>query len=245
MFTLAERMKVVSESITLAVCAKAAALKKQGVDVVGFGAGEPDFDTPAFIKEAAATALGQFRDSRVIPDLIMLLKDGVLREKASAALAAIGDAAIEPLIAFLYDPTNDGRPFRLRDGRTATLRVRRYANPLPRWALAARGKAWRSDELKTARLLFQLERHGIGAPRLRTALTRSAMHSRPTKYSPPWTTRMLSSSCIAPDSFSTNPRAPRRSAWRSSLSSTAAPVSPRMRGPKPMFSDALRWGNSA
>jgi hypothetical protein len=58
----------------------------------------------AFIKEAAATALGQFRDPRVIPDLIMLLKDGVLREKASAALAAIGDTAIEPLIAFLYDP---------------------------------------------------------------------------------------------------------------------------------------------
>jgi len=58
----------------------------------------------AFIKEAAATALGQFRDPRVIPDLIMLLKDGVLREKASAALANIGDTAIEPLIAFLYDP---------------------------------------------------------------------------------------------------------------------------------------------
>jgi hypothetical protein len=34
----------------------------------------------------------------------MLLKDGVLREKASAALATIGDTAIEPLIAFLYDP---------------------------------------------------------------------------------------------------------------------------------------------
>jgi HEAT repeat protein len=58
----------------------------------------------AFIKEAAATALGQFRDPRVIPDLIMLLKDGVLREKAAAALTVIGDAAIEPLIAFLYDP---------------------------------------------------------------------------------------------------------------------------------------------
>jgi hypothetical protein len=34
----------------------------------------------------------------------MLLKDGVLREKAAAALAVVGDAAIEPLIAFLYDP---------------------------------------------------------------------------------------------------------------------------------------------
>ncbi|HEV7301942.1 MAG TPA: pyridoxal phosphate-dependent aminotransferase [Tepidisphaeraceae bacterium] len=57
MVALAERMKLVSESITLAVTAKANALKKAGVDVVGFGAGEPDFDTPAFIKEAAKAAL--------------------------------------------------------------------------------------------------------------------------------------------------------------------------------------------
>src|SRR5213082_3101875 len=57
MIALAERMKLVSESITLAVTAKAAALKKAGVDVVGFGAGEPDFDTPAFIKDAAKAAL--------------------------------------------------------------------------------------------------------------------------------------------------------------------------------------------
>jgi aspartate aminotransferase len=57
MFPLAQRMSLVSESITLAVSAKAAALKRAGVDVVGFGAGEPDFDTPAFIKEAAKAAL--------------------------------------------------------------------------------------------------------------------------------------------------------------------------------------------
>jgi aspartate aminotransferase len=57
MFPLAERMKLVSESITLAVSAKANAMKKAGVDVVGFGAGEPDFDTPSFIKEAAKVAL--------------------------------------------------------------------------------------------------------------------------------------------------------------------------------------------
>src|SRR5690349_24633142 len=54
---LARRMSAVSDAITLKVSAKAAALKKAGVDVVGFGAGEPDFDTPAFIKDAAKTAL--------------------------------------------------------------------------------------------------------------------------------------------------------------------------------------------
>src|SRR5678815_14556 len=57
MFPLAERMKLCSDSITLAVSAKAGAMKKAGIDVVGFGAGEPDFDTPAFIKDAAKAAL--------------------------------------------------------------------------------------------------------------------------------------------------------------------------------------------
>src|SRR5262245_7103294 len=59
MFPLAERMKLISESITLKVSAKANALKKAGVDVVGFGAGEPDFDTPAFIKEACIASLNK------------------------------------------------------------------------------------------------------------------------------------------------------------------------------------------
>src|SRR6476646_10441798 len=57
MFPLAARVQQVADSITLAVSAKANAMKKAGVDVVGFGAGEPDFDTPAFIKDAAKAAL--------------------------------------------------------------------------------------------------------------------------------------------------------------------------------------------
>src|SRR3982750_1786818 len=57
MFPLADRVSLVAESITLAVSAKAAAMKKAGVARVGCGAGEPDFDTPAFIKEAAKAAL--------------------------------------------------------------------------------------------------------------------------------------------------------------------------------------------
>jgi aspartate aminotransferase len=57
MFPLADRISLISDSITLAVSAKAGAMKKAGIDVVGFGAGEPDFDTPAFIKDAAKLAL--------------------------------------------------------------------------------------------------------------------------------------------------------------------------------------------
>jgi aspartate aminotransferase len=57
MIRLADRISLVSDSITLAVSAKANAMKKAGIDVVGFGAGEPDFDTPTFIKDAAKQAL--------------------------------------------------------------------------------------------------------------------------------------------------------------------------------------------
>ena len=54
---LARRLSVIEPSPTLAVSAKAAKLKAAGIDVVSFGAGEPDFDTPAHIKEAAKKAL--------------------------------------------------------------------------------------------------------------------------------------------------------------------------------------------
>ena len=49
--------KNIAPSPTLAVDAKAKALKAAGEDVCGFGAGEPDFDTPQFIKDACAQAL--------------------------------------------------------------------------------------------------------------------------------------------------------------------------------------------
>jgi aspartate aminotransferase len=54
---LAKRLSVIEPSPTLAVSAKAAALRAKGVDVISFGAGEPDFDTPVFIKEAAKRAI--------------------------------------------------------------------------------------------------------------------------------------------------------------------------------------------
>jgi aspartate aminotransferase len=54
---LARRLSVIEPSPTLAVSAKAAKLKAQGIDVISFGAGEPDFDTPAHIKEAGKKAL--------------------------------------------------------------------------------------------------------------------------------------------------------------------------------------------
>ena len=54
---LAKRNQLIKPSPTLAINAKAKALKEAGNDVVSFGAGEPDFDTPAHIKQAAVKAL--------------------------------------------------------------------------------------------------------------------------------------------------------------------------------------------
>ncbi len=54
---VSKRAQSVPPSATLAVTSRAQQLKAQGVDVVGFGAGEPDFDTPDYIKQAAIEAL--------------------------------------------------------------------------------------------------------------------------------------------------------------------------------------------
>ena len=54
---LAERTKLIKPSVTLAIAAKAGKLRSEGIDIVNFSAGEPDFDTPEHIKDAAIEAL--------------------------------------------------------------------------------------------------------------------------------------------------------------------------------------------
>ncbi|MCU0552949.1 MAG: pyridoxal phosphate-dependent aminotransferase [Leptolyngbya sp. Prado105] len=56
---LAARVSQVTPSLTLAIDAKAKAMKRDGIDVCSFSAGEPDFDTPDHIKQAAIDALTQ------------------------------------------------------------------------------------------------------------------------------------------------------------------------------------------
>ena len=70
---LADRLRSLAPSSTLAVQAKAKELRSRGVDVISFGAGEPDFDTPERIKEAALEAMrrGQTKYTEVggVPEL--------------------------------------------------------------------------------------------------------------------------------------------------------------------------------
>jgi aspartate aminotransferase len=56
---LSKKAKSISPSSTLAIDAKAKKMKADGIDVIGFGAGEPDFDTPVHIKEAAIKAINE------------------------------------------------------------------------------------------------------------------------------------------------------------------------------------------
>lgn len=57
MIQISARANLIQPSPTLAITAKAAELKRAGIDVIGLGAGEPDFDTPEHIKEAAIAAI--------------------------------------------------------------------------------------------------------------------------------------------------------------------------------------------
>ena len=54
---LAKRTQAIGPSLTLGITAKAKAMKAEGIDVIGFGAGEPDFDTPDHIKQEAIEAI--------------------------------------------------------------------------------------------------------------------------------------------------------------------------------------------
>jgi aspartate aminotransferase len=64
---VSERIAAIAESATLAVDAKAKALKAAGRPVIGFGAGEPDFPTPDYIVEAAVAACRDPRNHRYTP----------------------------------------------------------------------------------------------------------------------------------------------------------------------------------
>src|SRR5215212_1045803 len=70
---LANRSTILTPSLTLSIDSKAKAMKAEGLDVCGFGAGEPDFDTPEHIKQAAIKALEggftKYTPSSGIPEL--------------------------------------------------------------------------------------------------------------------------------------------------------------------------------
>jgi len=83
-YRISQRAASLSPSLTLAIDAQAKQMKAEGLDVVGFGAGEPDFDTPQHIKDAAAKALAEgftkYTPSSGIPELRQAIADKFKRE---------------------------------------------------------------------------------------------------------------------------------------------------------------------
>lgn len=83
-YRISGRAASLSPSLTLAIDAKAKQMKAEGIDVVGFGAGEPDFDTPSHIKEAAIKALQdgftKYTPSSGIPELRQAIADKFKRD---------------------------------------------------------------------------------------------------------------------------------------------------------------------
>jgi aspartate aminotransferase len=83
-YKISHRAASLSSSLTLAIDSKAKQMKADGLDVVGFGAGEPDFDTPQHIKDAAAKALNdgftKYTPASGIPELRQAIADKFKRE---------------------------------------------------------------------------------------------------------------------------------------------------------------------
>jgi aspartate aminotransferase len=98
-YKISKRAAALSPSLTLAIDSKAKAMKVEGIDVVGFGAGEPDFDTPQHIKDAAAKALAEgftkYTAASGIPELRQAVADKFKRDnglsyKASQCIVSCG-----------------------------------------------------------------------------------------------------------------------------------------------------------
>jgi len=78
---LSKKAEQISPSLTLAITAKAKKMKSEGIDVIGFGAGEPDFNTPKNIQEAAIKAI----------------KDGMTKYTAASGIVELKQAIIQKL----------------------------------------------------------------------------------------------------------------------------------------------------
>ncbi len=115
---LARRIQEMEESPTMAVDAKAKALKAAGEPVIGFGAGEPDFPTPAHVVEAAQAAAAdpathRYTPAGGLPALREIIADATLRDsgvevEASQVLVANGGKhALYEVFQTLVDPGDE------------------------------------------------------------------------------------------------------------------------------------------
>ena len=113
--TLSERVLAISPSVTLAIDAKAKKLRREGMDVIGFGAGEPDFCTPEYINDAGKFAIdaGITRYTPVAGtmDLRERVCEKLLRDNGmeyTPAEVMVSNGAKQALFTALYALLNPG-----------------------------------------------------------------------------------------------------------------------------------------
>jgi aspartate aminotransferase len=114
---LAERARRLTPSPTLALAARARALRAQGIDVLSFTAGEPDFDTPERVKDAAIRALRdgltKYTDAGGIPELkaaicAKLRRDSGLGYELAEVIASVGAKhTLYNICAVMVDPGDE------------------------------------------------------------------------------------------------------------------------------------------
>lgn len=115
---ISTRIGAIAESATLAVDAKAKALKAAGRPVIGFGAGEPDFPTPDYIVEAAIAACSvpanhRYTPAAGLPDLRQAIADKTLRDSgyqvapSQVLVTNGGKQAVYEAFATLVDPGDE------------------------------------------------------------------------------------------------------------------------------------------
>lgn len=75
---LSKKANSISPSLTLAITAKAKKMKAEGIDVIGFGAGEPDFNTPKNIQDAAINAIQEGKTRYTAASGIIELKEAII-----------------------------------------------------------------------------------------------------------------------------------------------------------------------
>jgi len=114
---LSQRIQKIQPSATLAINAKAIELKKQGIDILKFGAGEPDFDTPDNIKNAAKRALDEgftkYTATTGIPELKEAVcnkfkrDNGILCDASDILITNGGKQALYNCFMAILDPGDE------------------------------------------------------------------------------------------------------------------------------------------
>ncbi|WP_457570221.1 pyridoxal phosphate-dependent aminotransferase [Desulfurobacterium sp.] len=112
---LSKRVVNMSPSPTMAITAKAKEMRRKGIDVIGFGAGEPDFDTPSHIKEAAIRAMEEgftrYTPAAGIPELREAVAEKLKRENGidySPSQVVITDGAKFALFSLMLSVIEEG-----------------------------------------------------------------------------------------------------------------------------------------